>query len=215
MMTERQSHIAFFGDYDLPVINITAPCETADFVSAAKARAVPPFAVLLHALAQASLDIPQFRDRLRDGARETIADLTVSYTVLGETENLNFSRLAFDADQARFLSGYREDRDIARTARDLRLVDMSHRAYIFATAIPWMAFTSIQHPIGRFVDCSIPLFAVGKFELKGDRMEFPLAVQAHHGLVDGLHIARYFARVSELLEYSAESLRSGGSWAPA
>lgn len=206
-MSSRQSHIAFFGGYDVPVINITAFCETADFVTPAKACALPPFAILLHALGRASLDIPQFRSRLREGVLETIERLTLSYTILGAQDDLNFSSLPYEADIDRFVGGYLKDRAEARAATDLRLVSMEHRAYLFVTCLPWLSFTSIQHPIGDLRDCSIPLVAAGRFERRGARLRFPLAVQAHHGLVDGLHIARYIARVSELLTEARESLK--------
>jgi chloramphenicol O-acetyltransferase type A len=32
----------------------------------------------------------------------------------------------------------------------------------------------------------------------------PLSVQGHHGLMDGLHAGRYFARVQELLDRPEE-----------
>ncbi|MGV6873254.1 CatA-like O-acetyltransferase [Pseudochelatococcus sp. B33] len=38
------------------------------------------------------------------------------------------------------------------------------------------------------VDCPIPNIAVGRFQKAGDTLTFPLAVQVHHGLADGLHI---------------------------
>jgi chloramphenicol O-acetyltransferase type A len=205
-MSNRASHIALFGGYQLPVVNITTECETADFPTAAKAAGEPPFAVLLHALGQASLDVPQFRSRLKDGVLETIDRLMLSYTVLGPQEDINFSTLPFTPDRARFVADYLEDRAIARATGDLRLAPMDHRAYLFVTGMPWLKFTSIQHPVGSFSDCSIPMIAVGRFEMTGGKLRFPISVQAHHGLVDGLHIARFVARAVELLHAATDAL---------
>jgi chloramphenicol O-acetyltransferase type A len=198
-ISNRASHRALFGDYQLPVVNITTECETADFRLAAKAAGIPPFAMLLHALGQASLEIPQFRSRLNGAVLETIDGLTLSYTVLGPNEDINFSTLPFAPDVGDFAARYVQDRAIARATVDLRLAPMEHRAYLFVTGLPWLKFTSIQHPVARFADCSIPMLAVGRFEENDGRLRFPLAVQAHHGLVDGLHIARFVARAAELL----------------
>lgn len=187
----RRDQLALFGGYDSPVLSVTMPVEGPDVVSPARSRGIPPFAVVLHALAAASLDIPEFRTRLVGGKVETIESLTISYTVVGQGDRLNFSTFGFDADFAVFLARYLEDREPARRAAQLRLHPMDHRAFLFATCLPWMSFTALQHPVARFVDCSIPLVAVGKWETASGRMSFPLNLQVHHGLVDGIHIARF------------------------
>jgi chloramphenicol O-acetyltransferase type A len=46
---------------------------------------------------------------------------------------------------------------------------------------------------------SIPRFAWGKFSEEGESLKMPLDVQAHHGLMDGLHMGRFFMLVQEYL----------------
>jgi chloramphenicol O-acetyltransferase type A len=205
----RAEQLAFFGGFDLPVLNVTAEVETGDFAGPAKARGVPPFAVLLHALAQASLDVEPFRWRLLDGRPLPVEELLVSYTVIGADGHLNFSTFPHDEDFGVFLERYLADREEARAASNLRLTGMEHRNYLFVTGLPWMRFTHIQHPIGRLADCSIPALAAGRFTFQQGRLTVPLAVQAHHGLVDGLHIHQYMARVSDLLDVVAWELDEG------
>jgi len=48
---------------------------------------------------------------------------------------------------------------------------------------------------------SIPRFAWCKFFQDGERLKMPLAVQGHHALIDGIHAARYYEQVQELLDY--------------
>jgi chloramphenicol O-acetyltransferase type A len=63
----RAEQLAFFGGFDCRCSHRHRGGGDGDFVGPAKARGVPPFAVLLHALAQASLDVEPFRWRLLDG----------------------------------------------------------------------------------------------------------------------------------------------------
>ncbi len=202
----RAELLAFFGGFDLPVVNVTAEAEAPDFVGPAKARGVPPFAVLLHALARASLEVEPFRWRLLDGEPLPVEDLLVSYTVIGADGQLNFSTFAHHGDFGVFLERYLADREEARSAPHLRLTTTAHRNYLFVTGLPWLRFTQIQHPIGRLADCSIPAIAAGRFSVREGGVAFPLAVQAHHGLVDGLHVHRYMARVAHLLDLAAREL---------
>ncbi|WP_165772221.1 CatA-like O-acetyltransferase [Niveispirillum lacus] len=198
-MIDRSRQIALFDRYDQPAVNIAAVADCPDFVTPAKEAGIPPFARVLHAIGRASLDIPHMRLRLLEKRVSAVASLTLSYTVIGRDQNLNFSTIPYDSDFRSFLAAYLTDRELARNAVELRLKPLTNRDYIFATCLPWLRFTSIQHPMARFGDCSIPNIAIGKFGQRNGRVDFPVAVQAHHGLVDGLHIAQFIARLEEVL----------------
>lgn len=198
-MIDRSRQIALFDRYDQPAVNIAAVADCPDFVTPAKEAGIPPFARVLHAIGRASMDIPHMRLRLLEKRVSEVKDLTLSYTVIGRDQNLNFSTIPFVADFRDFLKNYLADRALARNAVELRLTPLTNRDYIFATCLPWLRFTSIQHPMARFGDCSIPNIAIGKFGQSNGRVDFPVAVQAHHGLIDGLHIAQFIARLEEVL----------------
>lgn len=210
-MRQREAQIALFGGYDLPVVNITAEAACADFAGPAKRAGLPPFALLLQGIGRASLEVENFRWRLLEGRPVPVERLRLSYTVLGAEEQLNFSTLDYRADREAFLADYLSDRDQARTATALRLAPMTDRDYVFVTCLPWLRFTAIQHPIARLGDCSIPSIAVGRFEQVEGRLRFPIAVQAHHGLVDGLHIHRFIARLEQIMDDVAASLAPAAS----
>jgi len=60
---------------------------------------------------------------------------------------------------------------------------------VFITCIPWLDFTSIQHPAATLGSPDIPSLAWGKFkDGPNGRLALPFSVQAHHGFVDGYHI---------------------------
>lgn len=199
MLIDRSRQIALFDRYDQPAVNITAVAECADFVPAAKDAGIPPFALVLHAIGKVSLELEHFRLRLMEGKVSRVENLTLSYTVIGRDGNLNFSTIPYDPDFTRFLDAYLVDRELARNAVELRLKPLASRDFIFSTCMPWLRFTSIQHPMARFGDCSIPNIAIGKFHQQDGRVDFPIAIQAHHGLVDGLHITQFIARLQQLL----------------
>lgn len=55
--------------------------------------------------------------------------------------------------------------------------------------MPWLSFTGIQHPYKPAYG-SIPLISTGRSFLQDDKEMLPIAVQAHHALVDGVPVAR-------------------------
>ena len=46
---------------------------------------------------------------------------------------------------------------------------------------------------------SVPRFAWGKFFEDGEFLKMPLSVQAHHALMDGIHVGRFYAKVQDYL----------------
>jgi chloramphenicol O-acetyltransferase type A len=46
----------------------------------------------------------------------------------------------------------------------------------------------------------VPRFAWGKFFDEGERRKMPLGVQAHHALMDGVHVGRFYETVQDYLD---------------
>ena len=128
--------------------------------------------------------------------------LQVSYTVLNPHGDMNFSTFDHTPDRKLFLERYLADRALAQSSETLRLIPMTTLDYLFVTCLPWMRFTSIDHPIARNGPISIPNIAVGQFAFDAQGVRFPLAVQAHHGLVDGMHIAQLISAIQSNLSNS-------------
>lgn len=70
---------------------------------------------------------------------------------------------------------------------------------LYMTAIPWVSFTSFQHTIQLQPADSIPRFVWGKFFEEGELLKMPLSVQAHHALMDGVHVGKLYAEVQDYL----------------
>ncbi|TLN02146.1 chloramphenicol acetyltransferase, partial [bacterium] len=79
---------------------------------------------------------------------------------------------------------------------------------LFMTSVPWVTFTSILHPIHMHPADSVPRIAWGRFVTREGRTWMPVAVQAHHALLDGLHVGRYYQRIQELFDHPEAFLSS-------
>jgi chloramphenicol O-acetyltransferase type A len=45
----------------------------------------------------------------------------------------------------------------------------------------------------------VPRIAWGRFEEREGKLVMPLNVQAHHALIDGVHLAKFFRKVEDLI----------------
>ncbi len=72
-------------------------------------------------------------------------------------------------------------------------------AFLPAVQQASVSFTSMMHPTHLHPVDSVPRIAWGKFG-ETERREMPLSVQVHHGLMDGIHVGRYFYQVQDILD---------------
>jgi chloramphenicol O-acetyltransferase type A len=75
-----------------------------------------------------------------------------------------------------------------------------HRADIAVfSCLPWIPFTQVASAYRVFRGQYFPLIHWGKMEANASgRMVMPVAIQANHVLVDGVHVGRFYGILEEL-----------------
>lgn len=189
----RRDRFELFDSFESPLLNITFNLEVPDFRSYCKEKGYPPFHFFLYALFQSLMKVENFRYRLHKGEVIKIDRLIPSYTVMNQNNVLNFTRFEHSNDLKTFI-----DRSLAAREESTNADKLLHSAtefsereikdYVFITSIPWLDFTSIQHPVNKLASVDIPALAWGKFRTVGENISMPFSVQVHHGFVDGYHI---------------------------
>ena len=203
----RRKHFELFRGFAFPYFNLCADIDVARLARAVKQRHSSFTAHLAYCLATAANEIPEFRQRIR--GKDVIEHRVVhpSLTVLTEGDLFAFCELRYVADAGPFVRSAIKAMEQAK--RDPCLDDEPGRDdYLFLTAIPWVSFHSMMHPVPLSPPDSVPRIAWGRFRTEGGRMPMPLSIHAHHGLVDGIHAGRFYARIQELID-SAESWGDG------
>ena len=202
----RRDRFDLFNGMDSAAVNLCFPLELPDFRPWCKGQGLAPFHVLLCAVLRAVLEIENFRWRVLDGEVICIDRLEPSFTVVNAHNDLNFAQFAWTDDLREFVARGIAAREEASsmTALNAKYATMSPRQakeQVFVTCIPWLAFTSIQHPSASLAQPDIPSFAWGKFrDGANGRLEVPFSVQAHHGFVDGFHIHQLAQQVAAELD---------------
>ncbi len=190
----RRDRFEMFDGFDSPAVNLTFTLDLPDFRPWCKAQGLPPFHVLLCAVLRSTLKVENFRWRVLDGEVIRIDRLAPSFTVVNQHNDLNFAQFDWSDDLREFVArgvAAREEAS-AMTALNGKYQSMTPREcrdQVFITCIPWLDFTSIQHPVAVLGNPDIPSIAWGKFrDGPAGCLHLPFSVQAHHGFVDGFHI---------------------------
>jgi chloramphenicol O-acetyltransferase len=189
----RRDRFDFFDRMESPAVNLCFTLDVPDFRPWCKAQALAPFHVMLCAVLRAVLKVENFRYRVVDGEVIRIDRLVPSFTVMNQHGDLNFAQFDWTDDVREFVARGQAAREAASNMVELNIKyrTMSPREakdQVFVTCMPWLDFTSIQHPMASLATPDIPSLAWGRFRAGPDGLQLPFSVQAHHGFVDGWHI---------------------------
>lgn len=191
---QRRDRFALFDGMDSPALNLCFPLALPDFRPWCREQELAPFHVLLCATLRAILAVENFRWRILDGEVIRVERLTPSFTVKNINDDLNFAMFDWSDDLREFVARGRAAGIAAAnmTALNRQYAALSPREakdQVFVTCIPWLDFTSIQHPTAALACPDIPSLAWGRFRDGPDgTLVLPFSVQAHHGFVDGFHV---------------------------
>ncbi len=195
----RREHYKTFGSFQFPHFNVCAEVDVTRFKPAVKSAGYSFNTTFIYLIARTANDLPEFRMRVRG---EMIVEHEIVHpasTVLVDQDCFSFLWLDYQPDLAAFTA--QADERLAAVQDHLTVdADYSRDDVLYMTAIPWFAFTSFQHPMPSLDADSIPRFAWGKYHKSPDGLVMPLSVQAHHGLMDGVHVGRYYERIQYYLD---------------
>lgn len=196
----RKKHFEYFLNMDAPHFNITANVDITNFLRWLRAEQQQFTSAMVYALAQTAHAIPEFRWRIRDGEVFEHELVHPSFTVNTEVADVfSFCSVPYDPNYKVFAE--RAKARIAKMSVDPSFEDEEGMDnYLFISAIPWVSFTGFIHPMHYSPTDSVPRFAYGKYFEQDGKTMMPLSVQAHHSVVDGHHMGKYFIEIQRFFD---------------
>jgi chloramphenicol O-acetyltransferase type A len=195
----RREHFKLFGAWDHPRFGMCANVDLTAFYPVLKQRGISFTAAIVYVITRAANAIPEFRYRLREGKVVEHEVVHPSITVLYGEDLFSFCTIEYTEDFAVFAA--RAVEKIAYVQEHPSLENESEDNLLYMTAIPWVSFTSFEHPLHLSPPDSVPRFAWGKYFGDSRFLQMPLNVQAHHGLMDGVHMGKFYVEVQDYLNH--------------
>ncbi|MBN2501909.1 MAG: chloramphenicol acetyltransferase [Anaerolineales bacterium] len=195
----RREHFKVFKNMGYPHFSLCANMEISAFQPYVKAQGISFTVAMMYLIAKTANAIPEFRYRIHG---EQVVEHEVvhpSTTILTNTELFTFCSIPYNADFPAFAAKAAEV--IAHVKEHPTLEDEPGQDnLLFMTAIPWVSFTSLMHPIDLNPADSVPRFAWGKFFTDAEKIKLPLSVQGHHAVMDGIHLGRFYQLIQADLD---------------
>ncbi len=199
----RKKHFTYFNQMDYPHFNLCANVDISRLYIFCKENNLSFFKTIVYIAMKTANDIKEFRYRIRN---EKVIEHEIThpaFTVLGADEVFSFCTVNYIDN---FQAFYQEaQKRMDEVQKNPSIEDEPGRDnLIFITSIPWVSFTSLIHPIHTHPVDSVPRIAWGKYFEENGILKMPLSVQVHHGLMDGLHVGKYFNKFQEILDRPEE-----------
>lgn len=185
-----------------PHLAITVDVDVTELVSDCKARGGSLFATMLHRLIHAANTVPELRQRIRDdddGEHVVEHDrVDPAFTVGVDGGLFNVATVPLQDDLQAFSDHVAAQSEALRHVTELQPFDGLRDDLVYLSCLPWLRFTSLTHPVHTDRPDTVPRIAWGRFGDDGrGRITMPVNIQAHHALVDGGHLAQFFAALRD------------------
>lgn len=195
----RREHFAFFSQLDEPFhgLNVNVDCTHA--YQHCKAKNQSFFLFYLHSILRAVMLTDAMRYRIEDGKVFDYEVIHANATVQRADHTFGFCPIYYEENFSAFVAEANIAMDKIKNSSGLCFNDECARDdVIHFSAIPWISFTGLTHARQYDRKDSIPKISVGKMFEQDGKLLLPLAIFAHHGLVDAYHVHQFLSGLEAL-----------------
>ncbi|MBR3242363.1 MAG: hypothetical protein IKF90_06645 [Parasporobacterium sp.] len=186
---------------DFPYIVVTANVDVTKPLAFAKKHGISFNLVMIYLCTKTADSIENYRYRFIDGKPFLIDHSRPFVTHLKKGSDLFvMGECVWPCDDiVRFCKASRENLENA-APEDLKNRVSGKLDIINYSSIPWIQYTAFIRTVIHCGEDNVPKITFGKYykdPTDPKRTLMPLSNQTHHGLMDGLHVGRFYAKLQE------------------
>ena len=199
----RRNHFNHFCAMAYPYAGVTVDVDVTDLLSLCREKGDSFYLMVLHAVALAADEVPEFRRRIDHGGIVEYDECPTSHIELKPDGTYAYCTLRHHMPLADYLAQAESARTSAREGGSIEEEDDVQSMYFIST-LPWLHYTQLIQPVACGEE-SNPRITWGKYQAddKG-RMMMPLSVLVHHALADGIHIAKFYEAFNQQMKLICE-----------
>lgn len=197
----RRNHFRLFRTFNHPHFSMCVNVDVTAFYPFVKRNGYSLTVSMVYLIARTSNAIPEFRQRIRGDQVVEHELVNPGFSILVDENLFTFCDLEYAEDFSEFARGAEKKIAYVKAHPDLEANNPEKDDVLYMSPIPWVSFTSFNHPMQLHPADSIPRFAWGKYFKESDRLMMPLSVQGHHAVMDGIHMGRFYEKIQDYLHH--------------
>lgn len=188
----RKQHFELFQHFSQPYFNVCVQLDMKTLYRRCKAKQISFFQAYIYATLKACHEYKPIMLRIIEDKPWLLETVRASVVELADNDSFRFSYFSSKLNFADFINHANE---ISREAKEQPLFSEAFMQtegqadLIHISVLPWLNFTSFSHAFSEGKSLGIPKFVFGQYDKHTGCM--PLAVDVHHSLMDGLHVAQF------------------------
>lgn len=197
----RKEHFEFFSRMASPYFGFTTEVDCTKAFQKAKDEGHSFFASYLHKSMVAVNSVYELRLRILDGNVVEFDDIHAGTTIGRADGTFGFAFIHYSKDFDVFNAELQSEIEGVQNTTGIRMNNGElGKDLIRHSTIPWNSFSALLHPTPLDKTESVPKITFGKFSIRDGKKFLPVSIEAHHGLADGIHIARYLEEFQRQLD---------------
>ena len=195
----RRQHFAYFCSLPYPYVGVTNNVDVTALVAFCKQRGYSFYLTFLHLAALAADDIREFRQRVHSKGIVEYPECPTSHTELLDDGTYCYCTLRHHMPLEEYMAYAEKARQQCRENGSIAEGDEAQSMYFIST-LPWLHYSALIQPVAGGEE-SNPRITWGKFQDDAlGRKQLPVTVLVHHGLVDGIHLARFYQNLEQKIQ---------------
>lgn len=197
----RREHFEIFQTFAQSTFNQTVQLDITALLKHIKETGWKFYPTMIFLISKIVNRHPEFRMAMKDNELIVWDEVHPNYTIFhNETETFSSLWSHYDGNIHHFQKVYSED--MARYSNNTAYwpKEESRENIFFISGIPWVTFTSFNVNVANMQNFFAPMFTLGKYFEQDGKVLLPFAVQVHHSVCDGFHVARLVNELQELCD---------------
>ncbi|TDN50949.1 type A chloramphenicol O-acetyltransferase [Scandinavium goeteborgense] len=195
----RKEHFEVFQSFAQSTFNQTVLLDITALLKHIKEVGWKFYPTIIFLLSKIVNSHAEFRMAMKNNELVIWNEVHPNYTIFhNETETFSALWSHYDGNIHHFQNVYSED--VARYGNNFSYWPKaeSRENIFFISAIPWVSFTSFNVNVANMQNFFAPMFTLGKYYNQDGKILLPLAVQVHHSVCDGFHVARLINELQDM-----------------
>lgn len=196
----RKEHFEFFTQFDQPFYGIVTEVDVTNAMAFCKANKVSFFAHYMHQSMLAVNQVEALKMRIVDNEVLVFDEIHLGSAIGRKDGTFGYAFAPHHPNFEIFNEGLQAAIEHIQNTQGINANASTQRQDLIRySTIPWVNFTGLTHATSFGTGNSIPMITFGKVTETNGKKTMPVAVDVHHGLVDGFHIGQYVEAFQELL----------------
>lgn len=197
----RREHFEIFQTFAQSTFNQTVQLDITALLKHIKETGWKFYPTMIFLISKIVNRHPEFRMAMKDNELIVWDEVHPNYTIFhNETETFSSLWSHYDGNIHHFQKVYSEDMARYSNITAYWPKEESRENIFFISGIPWVTFTSFNVNVANMKNFFAPMFTLGKYFEQDGKVLLPFAVQVHHSVCDGFHVARLVNELQELCD---------------